>query len=83
MTYEIKFSKQATKFINGLQQNLKDRIIAKFREISENPFIFLEHYEGDYYKIRIGDFRALVDIDNERRILWIRVFDKRGRIYER
>jgi mRNA interferase RelE/StbE len=83
MTYEIKFSKQATKFINGLQQNLKDRIIAKFREISENPFRFLEHYEGDYYKIRIGDFRALVDIDNERRILWIRVFDKRGRIYER
>ncbi len=82
MTYEINFSNQATKFIRSLQQDIKERITAKFKEISENPFRFLEHYEGDYYKIRIGNFRALIDINKERKILWVRVFNKRGRIYK-
>jgi len=41
----------------------------------------LEHYEGQGYKLRIGDYRALIDVDNQRKILFVRVFDKRGRIY--
>lgn len=82
MSWEIRFSNQATKFIRGLQEDIKKRIKDKFSEISNNPFHYLEHYEGDYYKIRIGDYRALIDIDFERKILFVRVFDKRGRIYK-
>ncbi len=83
MTYEINFSNQATKFIRNLQLDILERIKIKFKEITENPFRFTEHYEGDYYKIRIGQFRALVDIDTEKKIIWVRVFDKRSRVYER
>ena len=83
MNYEIKFSNQATKFIKNLQSNIKERVISKFKEISENPFRFIEHYEGDYYKIRIGDFRGLLDIEIGKKIIWVRVFDNRGRIYKR
>ena len=82
MTYEIKFSTQATKFFNSLPKDVQEKVKNKFREISENPSRYLEHYEGDYDKIRIGKLRALVDIDNQRKIIWIRVFDKRGRIYK-
>ncbi len=82
MIWEIKFSNQATKFIRDLQEDIKQRIKDKFSEIAENPFHYLEHYEGDYHKIRIGDYRALIDIDFERKILFVRVFDKRGRIYK-
>jgi len=83
MTYEITFSKQATKLIKNLQLDVQKRIKNKFREISENPFRFIEHYEGDYYKLRIGDFRALIDVDKEKMVILVRVFDKRSRIYER
>jgi len=82
MTYEIKFSSQATKFFRKLQLDVQSRLKEKFEEIAENPSHFLEHYEGDYKKIRIGDFRALVDVDNVNRIIFVRVFDKRGRIYK-
>jgi mRNA interferase RelE/StbE len=82
MTYQIEFSKQATKYIRDLQGNIKERIKSKFKEISEDPFRYLEHYEGDYYKIRIGNYRALIDIDFKRKILFVRIFDKRGRIYK-
>ncbi len=82
MTYNIEFSSNAKKFIKKLSQSESLRIIEKFEEIKINPFRYLEHYEGDYHKIRIGDYRALVDLDNQRKILFIRVFDKRGRIYK-
>lgn len=82
MKYQIKFSKQATKFFRKLPQDIQKRVKSKFNEVSQDPSRFLEHYEGDYSKIRIGNLRALLDIDNKSRILFVRVFDKRGRIYK-
>jgi mRNA interferase RelE/StbE len=80
MNFEIEFSRQATKFIKKLPEDIKERIKKKFKEVSEDPFRYLEHYEGDdCYKLRIGDFRALIDIDKN--TIFVRVFDKRGRIY--
>ena len=80
--YEVKFSNQATKFFKKLQFNLQERIKAKLNEIAMDPFRYLEHYEGDYYKLRIGDYRCLIDVDRIQKIIWVRVFDKRGRIYK-
>lgn len=81
MNYKIEFSKQATKFIRKLPEDVKERIKKKFRDVSEDPFRYLEHYEGDdCYKLRIGDFRALIDINEN--TLFVRVFDRRGRIYK-
>ena len=82
MSYQIKFSDQAAKFFKKSPRELQERIRAKFREVANDPFRFLEHYEGDYYKLRIGDYRALIDVDFDRKILFVRVFDKRGRIYK-
>lgn len=48
----------------------------------KDPFQYVEHFEGDYYKFRIGDYRALVDINPQNQIVWVRVLDKRGRIYK-
>ena len=84
MMFKIEFSNQATKFIRNLPEHIKERIKKKFNEISDNPFRYLEHFAGeDCYKLRIGDYRGLVDVDFDRKILFVRVFDKRGRIYKR
>ena len=84
MMYKIDFSKQAVRFIRGLQEDIKDRIKRKFEDVKENPFRYLEHYEGDnFYKLRIGDYRCLIDIDFKNKILIIRVIDKRGRVYKK
>ena len=81
MNFQIKFSKQAVKFISNLSKDIKERIKRKFKEVSKNPFRYLEHFKGeDCYKLRIGDFRALIDLNKEK--LFVRIFDKRGRIYK-
>ena len=63
MSFEIKFSNQAAKFIRRLSENIKERIKAKFHEVAKDPFRYLEHYEGDNcYKLRISDFKTLIYI---------------------
>ena len=82
MNYEIKLSSKAKKFVKNLQKNIKLRIIEKLKEFRKNPFRFLEHYEGNFYKLRIGNYRALVDIDFKNKIIYIEVLDKRERVYK-
>ena len=84
MDYKIEFSSKSKKFIKKLQKNVSLRLLGKFEEVSKNPFRFLEHYEGDNcFKLRIGDYRALIDVDFQHKILKVRIIDKRSRIYKR
>ena len=84
MMFEVEYNSQSKKFLKNADKNLVERIIKKLEEVRENPFRYLEHYEGDKcHKLRIGDYRALIDVDSEKKILLVRVLDKRGRIYKR
>ena len=80
--YHVSFSPQASSYFHSLQKEDQERIRKKFLLVQENPFRFLHHYEGQGYKLRIGDHRALIDVDQQRKIVFVRVFDKRGRIYK-
>ena len=81
MIYGIIWHPTAAKYVEKLPQHIAKRILDKFDEIAIDPFRYLEHFEGEGYKLRIGDYRALIDADLQKRILRVRVFDKRGRIY--
>ena len=84
MTYEIIFDKSVLKFLRRVSSDEFDRIEKKFFEVRKDPFRFLEHLEGQkLHKLRIGSYRALLDVDNSRRIIFVRVFDKRRRIYKK
>lgn len=84
MSYSIKWKPKPLKFINKLPKNIALRIWNKLDKLKENPFRYLEHYEGeDVYKFRVGDYRTLISVDLEKKILMIEVLDKRGRIYKR
>lgn len=83
MSYQIKFSKQATNFIRKLPNDIQERVKSKFKEISKDPFRYFEFYEGNYKKLRIGKYRALCEIDSKKKILFVRVFDKRSRVYKK
>jgi len=83
MSYGIELTPKSDKFLNKLPKEIALRIIGKLKQLMENPFRYLEHYEGDGYKFRIGDYRALIDVDFVNKILKVRVLDKRGRIYKK
>ena len=82
MSYTIIWHPKAAKYVEKLSQNIAKRILEKFQELSIDPFRYIEHFEGDEYKFRIGEYRALLDVDFRNCIIKVRVFDKRGRVYE-
>jgi len=83
MSYDIEFSAQAKRFLKHLDKNVALRVLEKFEQTKEDPFRYLEHNEGDYYKLRIGKIRALVDVEQDSKLILVQVIDKRGRIYKR
>ena len=59
--FEVKLHPKVGKFLKKCETELAERIKAKLRLLKEDPFFYLEHYEGDFYKLRVGDYRALID----------------------
>lgn len=84
MRFEIELGPKAQKVLDRLPKDVAARILNRLEKIKENPFRYLEHYEGqDVYKLRIGGYRALIEADFKNRSLIVKVMDKRGRIYKR
>lgn len=84
MIWRILWHPKALRNLEKLPANIKQQIIKRVDKLQENPFHFLEHYEGqDVYKLRAGDYRALVDVDFENKTIKIQVFDHRRRVYKK
>ena len=84
MSYDVKWHPQALKVLKKLPKKTLEGIFNKLDEVKEDPFRFLEHFEGrKEHKLRIGNYRALVEIRQRDNLLLIKVFDNRGKIYKR
>ena len=83
MSFRIEWHPKASKNLAKLPKDTIKRVLSKMDEVKEDPFRSLEHFEGqNFYKLRIGDYRALIDVDFQNKVLKVQVFDKRGRVYQ-
>jgi len=81
--YSIIFEKKALDFLNKLEKGLRERIWNKLQQCKEDPFHFLEHLEEiNGYKLRVGDYRLIIDVDQTNKILKVLKVGHRKNIYE-
>lgn len=81
--YQLTFEKRALEDFNKLEKQIKERIWNKLQLCKEAPFRFLEHLEEiQGFKLRVGDYRIIIDIDNLNKILKILKIGHRKNIYE-
>ena len=84
MSYKINWTPKSAKFLEKLPKNIAARILNKVEAIKDDPFHYLEHYEGaDVYKLRVGDYRLLIDINFSNKVLNVRVLEHRSKVYTR
>ena len=85
MIYTVKLHPKVHKFLEKLDNHISVLIKKRLRLLKDdNPFRFLEHYEGENcYKFMAGEYRALVDVDQDKKIVFIQVLDHRSQIYKR
>ena len=70
--------------LEKLPMVVSKRIVRKIESIKEYPEHFLEKLVGDPgYKVRVGDYRIIIDVVENEKILVVRVVGHRRNVYER
>lgn len=83
VAYAVRWSKRAEQFLGKLPRQIAHRIVSKVNTMRDNPFRFLEHYEGAaVFKLRVGRYRLLVDVDLKANIISVRVLGHRRNVYK-
>src|SRR5262245_50272657 len=85
-TYRVEISRPAYKQLDGLPPKLARRIAKKINSLETNPRPHgVEKLEGevDLYRVRVGDYRVIYSIEDERLlVLVIRIGDRKD-VYRR
>ncbi len=84
MDYKIIWSIQASKQMERLDRSVAKRIHEKVGQLYQNPERYVEKLvRYPYYRLRVWDYRVILDIQNEMvRILILKV-GHRSNVYER
>jgi len=81
--YEIEFSDKAKKQLKLFPADLQHRIGLVFERIKINPFRSVKRKQGTpYYILRIGDYRAILDIKENKLLILIIEIGHRKNIYK-
>jgi mRNA interferase RelE/StbE len=81
--FSILIEENAEKFLKKLNKKDREMILQKIYSIRENPFRFLKRLQGSkLWRLRIADYRAIVDvIVSNNKIAVVRI-GKRSNIYD-
>ena len=83
MTYEIIFSDKAFKQLKKLERKTQERIIATLERIRLRPESYLTKLVGDPgYKLRVGNYRVIMDIDKGKLLILVIRIGHRKKIYK-
>jgi len=67
--YKLIFEKQALRYLDKLEPQIKQRIWDKLQVCKLEPFRYLEPLkEIKGFKLRVGDYRIIIDIDTDNKI---------------
>ena len=81
--YEIIFSQSAQRQLKKLNKDIQKRIIAVLERIRIRPEAHVRRLVNDpAYRLRVGDYRVIMDIDRNRLVILILKIGHRRSIYK-
>ncbi len=82
--YKLIFEKRALHILNKLDKSVKERIWNKLQDCKKDLFRYLELLvEIKGFKLRVGNYRVIIDVEKEIKILHVLKVGHRKNIYER
>jgi len=83
MAFDVKWTSKAKKSLEKIERNITTRIITKVEFIKKDPLFYLKKLvDKEIWRLRVGDYRILIDIDFENKILYILEVGHRKNIYK-
>lgn len=81
--YEIILSDSAKKELSKLSQEIRNRIGNVLERIRIRPHYFVKRLVGSkYFRLRVGDYRIVIDIQQDKLIILVIEIGHRKNIYK-
>lgn len=82
--YTVIYDEEALQILEKLEKKIKKRIFEKIHSTKENPFHFFEKLTArDEYKLRVGDYRVIAEIDEKTKRISILFINHRKNVYKK
>jgi len=84
--YEMVFTRKSSDFIISLQKGYKEKLKYVLGKLKEDPFSHPYRKirgETNLYRIRLGKYRLLYEVDEDKERVVILKIDKRSKVYGR
>lgn len=83
MTYQVIFSDLAFKQLRKLDGEIRERIVSSLERIRIRPDAYVKKLVGDDgYKLRVGSYRVILDLDRENLIILVLRIGHRKNVYD-
>lgn len=81
--YDVEFSETAARELYKLEGKIQKRIVASLERLRIRPFHFVKRlFNSPYYRLRVGDYRILLDIRENRLLIFVIELGHRKNIYK-
>ncbi|RLD21723.1 MAG: type II toxin-antitoxin system RelE/ParE family toxin [Bacteroidetes bacterium] len=85
MSYKVEFTLKAIKDLRSIPRGYQGRILDKAESLSDNPYprgcLKLKGLQEEFWRIRVGDYRIIYQVDDAVEIIDIRRIGHRQGIY--
>jgi mRNA interferase RelE/StbE len=82
--YDVLFTETALRQLRKMERETRKRIIAGIERIRIRPGSFVRRLVGEpYYRLRIGDYRAILDISHGKMTVMVLYVGHRKSVYKK
>jgi mRNA interferase RelE/StbE len=82
LTHQVLLNPKATEYLRRAEDKLRTRIKAALRGLEDDPKKGQRLQHSIYYKLRIGDYRAIYSIDNREQRVIVLFIGHRSEVYD-
>lgn len=80
---DVVVSDRAAEWLQDAEADVRDRITKKLYEIEDFPGHYLKRLrDSPYYRLRVGDYRVIIDWDQSASELFVREIGHRRNVYD-
>jgi len=84
MSYKIIFSDFATKQLDKLPKEIQKRIVSTLKRCRIRPYPHVKRLvASNYFRLRVGNYRVILDIINDELIMHVIEVGHRRKIYKK
>ncbi len=87
MSYKVEYTSKAQKDLKKLPVDIAQNIILSINSIKEEPYSYVKKIKGikrhSLYTHRVGEYRAILDIEDDRLLILVIEAGHRRKIYRK